>query len=206
MNGVDQPVTMSSTTSTTLTAAKAPVKTSTRKKKVVVKSMSRFKPKPVAPKPVPVPVSGTSKTASVEVTFFGAYDNDPSGSQAISNPVIHKLAGGVGSYADPLTFASPSGTGAYPVGTRIYVPMLQKYFIREDVCATSWTATDGCGAVSHVDLYMGNPSTSSAVTRCEDALTPNGNATIIINPASTLTYDPAPLWNQTTGACAKIHK
>lgn len=178
---------------------------SSKQKKVTTYSASWFKPKPVALKPVPVPIVGGAKTISVDVTFYGAYDNDPAGSREISNGVIHKEASGVGSYADPLTFASPAGTGAYPVGTKIYVPFLQKYFIREDVCGVSWTATSGCGAVSHVDLYMGNPSDSSGVLICEDALTPVGNAAIIVNPASNLPYDATPLWNQTTGACAKTH-
>lgn len=165
---------------------------------------SKSKPKPKTPTPsASKPATGT--TLSVEITFYGAYDNDPPGSRDISNGVIHSQAGGVGSYAGPLTFASPSGSGAYPVGARIYVPFLQKYFIREDVCATSWTAPNGCGAVSHVDLYMGNPSDSQKVIGCEEALTPNGNATIILNPASNLAYDPTPLWNQSTGACGRTH-
>ena len=199
--GVDQEISVQPTA--TLAVKKTTV--STKRKKATVYSATRFKPKPVALKPVPVPIVGGAKTISVDVTFYGAYDNDPAGSREISNGVIHKEASGVGSYADPLTFASPAGTGAYPVGTKIYVPFLQKYFIREDVCGVSWTATSGCGAVSHVDLYMGNPSDSSGVLICEDALTPVGNAAIIVNPASNLPYDATPLWNQTTGACAKTH-
>lgn len=200
--GIDQPIDRSGQSPTGVLASlrKHAVK---QKAKPVPRRVVRKKP---APKPVPTPTPpATGTTKSVEVTFYGAYDNDPSGSRDISNPVIHSQAGGVGSYADPLTFASPSGSGAYAVGTKIYVPFLQKYFIKEDTCATSWTAPNGCGAVSHVDLYMGNPSTNSAVVNCEEALTPNGNTTIIVNPASNLAYDATPLWNQTTGVCAKTH-
>lgn len=149
--------------------------------------------------------TSTGTTLQVEITFYGAYDNDPKGSTAISDPVIHQEAGGTGTYADPLTFASPDGAGAYAVGTIIYVPRVQKYFIKEDTCATSWTAPNGCGAVSHVDLYMGNPSATKAVLACEDILTPDGNDTIIVNPSSHLTVDPTPLWNQTTGVCMTPH-
>lgn len=171
--------------------------------------------KKVVPAPKPKPTNKntntvtntatTGVTLSVEITYYGSYDNDPAGSREISNPVLHQLAGGTGTYADPLTFASPTGMGAYAVGARIYVPSVQKYFIREDTCATSWTAPNGCGAVSHVDLYMGNPSDSKAVLSCEDSLTPDGKATIILNPPANLPYDPTPLWNQATGACMKLH-
>lgn len=150
--------------------------------------------------------SGAGQTAQVEITFYGSYDNDPQGSLGISDPVIHQEAGGVGTFEDPLTFASPDGTGAYAVGTKIYVPMVQKYFIKEDTCATSWTAPNGCGAVSHVDLYVGNPSSDVAVVDCENAITPSGNGTIIINPPANLTYDPTPIWNQSTGACMTPHQ
>lgn len=150
---------------------------------------------------VPTPPSAVVDTRTVKITFYAAYDNDPPGSTTIDHPVMHKTAGGVGSYADPLTFASPVGPGAYPVGTRIYVPLVRKYFIREDTCAVSWTATDGCGAVSHVDLYMGNPSSSQAVLACEDALTPDGVSPIEVDPPADRPYDPAPLWVQATGTC-----
>lgn len=149
--------------------------------------------------------TGGGNTQNVEITFYGSYDNDPSGSLNISNPVIHQQAGGTGTFADPLTFASPAGTGEYTVGTKIYVPLVQKYFIREDTCATSWTAPNGCGAVTHVDLYVGNPSDSKAVVACEDSLTPSANGQIIINPPSNLPYDPTPIWTQSTNTCMKAH-
>ncbi|GAC1369153.1 MAG: hypothetical protein NVSMB39_0700 [Candidatus Saccharimonadales bacterium] len=150
------------------------------------------------------PVSGGS-TLSVEVTYYGSYDNDPKGSLAISNPVIHQTAGGTGTYADPLTFASPSGAGAYAVGEIIYVPDVQKYFIKEDECAVSWTAPSGCGATSHVDLYVGNPSSDISVLKCEESLTRTGNATVIVNPPDNLTVDPQKIWDQSTGACMQLH-
>lgn len=155
-----------------------------------------------APPPsTPAPVGVTSQ---VEITFYAAFDNDPAGSTAIDSPVIHKTAGGTGTWVDPLTFASPvapDGTMAYRVGEVIYVPSVQKYFIREDSCAVSWTAPDGCGALTHVDLYMGNPSAKQAVLKCEDALTPDGNAPIVLNPAPDLPVDTTPLWSDTTGKC-----
>ncbi len=158
-----------------------------------------------APNPPTPPIPGGGTAKQVEITYYGAWDNDPPGSRDIAHPVLHDKAGGIGTYADPLTFASPAGNGAYAWGLRIYVPSVQKYFVREDECATSWTAVNGCGPVSHVDLYVGNPSDSEAVIDCEEALTPNGNATIILDPAPNLTVDPKPLWNQATGQCGNLH-
>lgn len=53
-------------------------------------------------------------------------DNCPPGG-AIAYPKIHQLAGGVGTYADPITYASSKKET--PPGTIIYVFFLQKYFI-----------------------------------------------------------------------------
>jgi len=89
-------------------------------------------PTPTPPTPTPPTSGGSSRM--VRITFYGSYDNDPKGSLAIANPVIHDEAGGTGTYQDPLTFASPAGSGAYKFGQIIYVPSVQKYFIREDEC------------------------------------------------------------------------
>lgn len=148
--------------------------------------------------------TGVSK--SVKITFYGSYDNDPKGSLAISDPVIHQQAGGVGTYEDPLTFASPEGSGAYEVGTKIYVEMVRKYFIKEDTCAKSWTAPNGCGPVKMVDLYVGNPSSDEAVVKCEDYITPSGGGKIIINPPPGLPYDETPIWDQNTKTCMTPHQ
>jgi hypothetical protein len=48
----------------------------------------------------------------------------------IAYPVIHKSAGGTGTYYDPITAAS--GKAELAVGTKIYVPFLHRYFILED--------------------------------------------------------------------------
>lgn len=147
------------------------------------------------------PAASGGTQANVKVTFYGSYDNDPKGSKDISNPVIHQEAGGTGTYADPLTFASPAGTGAYSYGQKIYVPRVQKYFIKEDECAVSWTAPNGCGAVTMVDLYVGNPSDSESVIQCEESLTTSGDIQIIVDPPADLPVDPKPIWDQTTGTC-----
>ena len=82
------------------------------------------------------------------VTFYGYVDNSPPGA-AIAHPCIHPTAGGVGTYADPVTFAERIDMHG-PWCQIIYVPSLEKYFIHEDQC-------DPCGGVklNHVDLWMG---------------------------------------------------
>jgi hypothetical protein len=185
------------------------------KQRVVVTPPAPTPPPPVPPPtptpptptpPTPTPGGGSTGTSrQVQITFYGSYDNDPKGSLGIAHPVIHQEAGGTGTYADPLTFASPAGTGAYKWGQIIYVPSVQKYFIREDECAVSWTAPDGCGDVDMVDLYVGNPSSVEAVTKCEEALTVDGDSVIILDPDPNRTVDPTPLWNQSTGKCASLH-
>jgi hypothetical protein len=57
-----------------------------------------------------------------------------------------------------------------------------------------------------VDLYVGNPSTSSKVVACEEALTDlSRNHEIILNPDGNRIVDPTPLWNQSTGKCGNLH-
>lgn len=155
----------------------------------------------VEPAPTGTTPPPSLDTRQVEITWYGSWDNDPKGSTAIDRPVLHQTAGGTGTWADPLTFASPAGNGAYAYGTRIYVPSVEKYFLREDSCETSWTAPDGCGAVSHVDLYIGNPSGTKDVLKCEDQLTPDGNAPIIVEPPAGLAVDETPLWDQKNRTC-----
>ncbi|NUO55526.1 MAG: carbohydrate-binding protein, partial [Hamadaea sp.] len=44
-------------------------------------------------------------TQQTFITFYGWYDNTPPGGD-IAYPQIHSTAGGKGTYADPITFAS----------------------------------------------------------------------------------------------------
>jgi hypothetical protein len=80
---------------------------------------------------VGAPTAGASTTQKAYLTFYGYWDNTPPGS-AIAYPQIHKTAGGTGTYADPITFATDKSELA--PGTIIYVPRVEKYFIMEDDC------------------------------------------------------------------------
>ncbi|WP_285747068.1 RICIN domain-containing protein [Lentzea sp. NBRC 105346] len=143
-------------------------------------------------------------------TFYGWYDNTPPGGD-IAYPQIHKSAGGKGTWADPITFAT-SRKEAKP-GTRIWVPRVKKYFIMEDGCSACEQDWDGHGPnggpkLWHFDLWIGGKGGNAMnAIDCEDALTnyhDDGKPVMeetIINPPSNLTVDPTPIFNTSTGEC-----
>src|SRR5438067_3779422 len=141
---------------------------------------------PATATPTTAASSGTS--LSGPVTWYGAIDNDPAGSTAIAHPCIHNQAGGTGTFADPITFATEYGS-TYAYCGKIYVPRFRQYFIREDDCVCS-------NAANHVELWMNSSGTDSGVLPCEDTMTPAANVTIVKNPDdsrpvdTTLMYPP----------------
>jgi hypothetical protein len=138
----------------------------------------------------------TTKTG-VYITCYGWLDNSPPGGD-IAYPVIHSTAGGAGTYANPVTFATDKSE--ISVGSRIYVPFLKKYFIMEDDCVecdSNWSH----GKHWHVDLWTGGKTSSgNALLNCEDSLTQN-SGTIILNPASNHKVVTTPLFNSSTKKC-----
>lgn len=142
-----------------------------------------------------------ARTLTSYVTLYGWVDNSPPGN-GISGGRIHSHAGGTGTYADPVTFAT--AVAELPYGTRIYVPYMKKYFIHEDEC-TECDSDWSHGHKWRTDLWAGGDKNSvrdpekSALLNCEDALTQH--AQIIINPASNLPVDTTPIFNAKTRAC-----
>jgi len=156
--------------------------------------------------PHPAPPAGTPGSSGPEtarnltayVTGYDIYDNTPPGSPVISNPVLHKVAGGTGTYQDPITVAvghsivNGQDILDWPQGTRFYVPNLRRYFIVEDTCGDGPTPQDEpChdlstadpGAQTWLDVWVGGRSmSSSAAGRCEDDIT--HNQLVIENPPS----------------------
>lgn len=147
------------------------------------------------------PVSGGARPAScyvtkvapstvqATITFYGWPDNSPPGNK-IAHGIIHKRAGGDGTYCNPTTFATEKANDkTIPYGIKIYVPFIEQYFIREDLCAASGphkgSGSNGC---KHLwfDLWIGGNAKSKAhdVIKCERELTPSGKADVILYPKS----------------------
>ena len=151
-----------------------------------------------------------TSTQQTFLTFYGWYDNTPPGGD-ISYPQIHDTAGGVGTYADPITFAT--STSELKAGTKVWVPRVRKYFIMEDSCqecGADWSGNgpNGGPGLWHLDLWLGGQGGNAMnAIDCEDALTHyNADNTptlepVVIDPPSTEPYDSTPIFNTSTGAC-----
>lgn len=156
----------------------------------------------------PFVASGSGRQAKVTVvlTFYGFNDNSAQseqdhGSADIGfpknegNPTLHNLATeGKGTFHDPITFAARDNDHkTFPVGSVIYVPLTQKYYIMEDQCGD--TDQQGClNGTHHVDLWMGpqHASNGTVLGNCEDNNTPGNSVQVIINPSPSLQVDTTP--------------
>ncbi|WP_379626530.1 hypothetical protein [Pseudonocardia sp. GCM10023141] len=148
--------------------------------------------------PAPAPDLPAGRSWSASITFYGAGDNDPPGSLAIAHPIAgHAEAGGAGTYADPISMASDVREVA--VGTIVYYPPLQKYFVMVDDCAScieEWNDSRH----PHLDLWAGDFSGSDFVA-CEHALTPDGPVTVELDPPAGRPVDTRPLYGD--GGCLR---
>jgi hypothetical protein len=151
-----------------------------------------------APPPSPaaaiakIDAQGPTGFAQTNMTFYAAYDNDPAGSTDIAYPnERHSKAGGTGTFADPLTFATDPNE--LPPGTMIYYAPLRRYFVMEDECAEcidDWKASKR----PRIDLWT-SASTDKRVLGCEETLTPDGLVSVQINPPADRPVDPRPLFD-----------
>ncbi len=162
-----------------------------------------------APAAAPAPVLPASSSERIVTTTYTTaytwYDNTPAGSSAISHPVLHKTAGGTGTYEDPITIAvgHSLATGEdvldFPAGTRIYLPDVRRYFIVEDTCGDGNDPQGGpChqGVNAHgtnstiwIDMWIGGQSMSAdGANACAGKVT-NVN-TAVFNPASNYVVAP----------------
>jgi hypothetical protein len=155
-----------------------------------------------------VVTAGGGTTTNMMVTWYGVPDNSPPG-KAIQFPIIHSEAGGTGTFADPITFATD--TRLFAPGSIVYLPMVKKYFIMEDLCTNSGPGNQGPGCVNdfnngikHIDMWAGGDTTQSVIA-CEDNLTRNSTP-VISNPPSNLEVSPPvspgnPIFDPSTKVC-----
>ena len=145
--------------------------------------------RPPVPTPGGPPGSGGLNRITAYVTGYDHYDNTPPGSVIISNPVLHRVAGGTGTYQDPITVAvghsiiNGRDILDWPSATRFYIPNLRRYFIVEDTCGDGPTPqNEPChdlsqadpGAQTWLDVWVdGGQMSSSAANSCKDAITRN---------------------------------
>ncbi|MFF8884148.1 chitinase, partial [Streptomyces flaveolus] len=162
---------------------------------------------------------GAGKTiGKAFTTGYTWFDNTPRGSAQISDPVLHKEAGGSGTYEDPITVAvghsleGGKDTLDYEAGTRFYVPKVRRYFIVEDACGDGGSPQNGpChsldsapdGATTWLDLYVGGSEDDDedAVQACTDTVT--GLSTAIQDPAPNLPVVEGALFNN--GKCTDLY-
>jgi hypothetical protein len=154
------------------------------------------------------PKPNASRTlTNVYVTLYGWYDNSPAGNGIAypanaGYPTIHNVATKGQTYSSPGTFASDAQSGGeLAVGTIVYNPHFQKYFILEDECVQCERDWNNSGKY-HIDLWAGGnpPANETDVINCEDALTLDGQ-TIIVNPPNNETVNTKSLFNSNTNTC-----
>jgi hypothetical protein len=132
--------------------------------------------------------SGAPMLIDQYVTFYGWPDNDPPGN-GIAYPGLHKAAGGTGTYADPITFATDPTE--WKPGTILYLPYLKRYVIMEDSCAEC--ITDWKTRKYHIDIWLeSNGSFDSQVLACENTLT-RAKTSVEIDPPPDRPVDATPL-------------
>jgi hypothetical protein len=119
------------------------------------------------------------------ITAYGRADNDPPGG-AIANPIIHQEAGGIGTFADPVTIAVCSAQ--VPYGKKMYIPTLRHYFIAEDYCQASWDDFNRGVAKWRLDVWAGD-----ATAAYESSIT--GDALVIFDPEPNYAVNPGVLYD-----------
>ena len=134
----------------------------------------------------------STQPATAFLTGYTWWDNTPAGSAAIAHPVLHSRAGGVGTYADPITMAVgyTSAGPDIPYGTRFYLRGLQRYAIVEDLCGACHRPP--AGATWKLDLWLdGRQLTPTEANACAYRIT--GYQTVLRSPPRGLPVKTGPI-------------
>jgi hypothetical protein len=148
--------------------------------------------------------AAVGRMQAVYLTFYGWPDNSPPGNaiayqKSDGFPTVHNGAGGTGTYADPITFATDQAE--FAVGTLLFAPVIQKYLIMEDDCAecdTDWSGSQKW----HIDVWMNSNASdnSNDVLACEDQWT-RTSTTVEVNPPPGRDATTPPLFDPGTNTC-----
>lgn len=97
------------------------------------------------------------------------------------------MAGGTGTYADPITIAT--APGELNNCEIVYLPLLTKYGRVEDTCEQC--TTDWNNGQPHIDIWTGSNSVNGGNNQinCEDNLTFGGRYSIVRNPPTNYGVD-----------------
>jgi hypothetical protein len=142
----------------------------------------------------PIGDGGASRVVPHQVTFYGWPDN---GGADIAFPKVHAKAGGAGTYADPITFATDPDE--WPPGTILYLPFLKRYIVMEDSCASC--TTDWAARKYHLHVWVNSDDrVPMQVTACEMSLM-RASVDVEVNPPADRPVATTPLFDPNTGAC-----
>jgi hypothetical protein len=110
-----------------------------------------------------------SALLTVWLTGYSWLDNNPPGSSKVSHPILHGMAGGEGTYEDPITAAvAGGGGGIWTPGARFYVSSLARYVIVEDTGASGTSSGDD----GHLDVWIdGRDGSREATDACMASFT-----------------------------------
>jgi hypothetical protein len=140
---------------------------------------------------------GGPKYVEHQVTFYGWPDNGGDGGDGIAFPKVHTAAGGIGTFADPITFASDAQEWA--PGTILYVPYIKRYVIMEDAC-TPCTA-EWASQKYHINIWLNSDARAAAqVAACETSLA-RMKANVEVDPPPDRPVATVPLFDPNTAAC-----
>lgn len=129
-----------------------------------------------------------STVSGVAMTFYGYPDNDPPGPATAYNcGGRNNIAGGDGSFNNPLTFAT--APGEYSQCEIVYSSYLKKYLRMEDYCAQC--TTDWNSGIKHIDIWTGSSTSNGGQNQinCENSLTPNNGQQVLRAPPNNLPVD-----------------
>jgi len=153
------------------------------------------------------PSAPSARTLYAYVTYYGWFDNTPPGCAT----AYSGCAGGNGTYAHPITLATDKAE--IPVGTIVYYPTVEKYFVMGDDCQecdADWSGKgpDGGPGYAHVDLWIGgHGGRAIASLDCEDALTQSTasgaplQTPLIVDAPSGMPVSTEQLFDARTGHC-----